>query len=112
MNDTVIQLVQDGLKWELLFTLIQLMVAAYVVIYLKAVIVNEFAWRSFRSSLNICINTWVRIPTPTGHMDGQIVEANRRRIIVETKETRIYIPTKTFPDRDWYLLRKDALKCE
>ncbi len=91
---------------SLLFTLFQLMAVGYILIYLKSLIVSEFAYRSFRNSLNICINTWVRVPTTTGHVDGQIVEVDRKRIVVETEDTRLYIPTKTFPDRDWYLVRK------
>ncbi len=112
MIETITQMVQDGLKLDLLFTLLQLMVAIYVLMLIKAFIVNEVAWRSFRSSLNICMGTWVRVSTTTGHVDGQIVEANRKCIIIKTDDTRIHIPTKTFPDRDWTLLRKAAMKCE
>lgn len=110
MIETITQMIQDGLKLDLVFTLVQLMVVAYVLMFLKAVIVNEFAWRSFRGSLNICINTRVRISTYTGNVDGQIVEANRTRIVVETDDTRVYIPTKTFPDRDWHLLKENILE--
>lgn len=112
MIETITQMIQDGLKLDLLFTLVQLMVAAYALMLVKAFIVNEVAWRSFKGSLNICMGTWVRTTTSKGHVDGQIVEANRKCIIIETTETRIHIPTKTFPDRDWSLLKKAALKCE
>ncbi len=91
MIETITQMIQDGLKLDLLFTLFQLMVAVYILMLVKAFIVNEVAWYSFKSSLNICINTWVRITTPVEKMDGRIVEANRRYIVVETKDTRIYI---------------------
>ena len=80
------------------------MVAGYILMSLKSVIVNEFAYRSFRTSLNICIGTRIRVPTVAGNVDGEIIEANRRRIVIETEDTRLYIPTKTFPDRDWCLL--------
>ena len=105
MSETVVEMVQNGLKGELLLLLFQLMVAGYILMYLKSVIVNEFAYRSFRTSLNICIGTRIRIPTVAGNIDGEIVKANRRRIVIETKETRLYVPTKTFSDRDWCLLK-------
>ena len=105
MSETIVEMVQNGLKGELLLLLFQLMVAGYILMYLKSVIVNEFAYRSFRTSLNICIGTRIRIPTVAGNIDGEIVEANRRRIVIETKETRLYVPTKTFSDRDWCLLK-------
>ena len=105
MSETVVEMVQNGLKGELLLLLFQLMVAGYILMSLKSVIVNEFAYRSFRTSLNICIGTRIRIPTVAGNIDGEIVKANRRRIVIETKETRLYIPTKTFSDRDWCLLK-------
>jgi hypothetical protein len=105
MTETIVEMVQNGLKGELLLLLFQLMVAGYILMYLKSVIVNEFAYRSFRTSLNICIGTRIRIPTVAGNIDGEIVKANRRRIVIETKETRLYVPTKTFSDRDWCLLK-------
>ncbi len=105
MTETIVEMVQNGLKGELLLLLFQLMVAGYIIMSLKAVIINEFAYRSFRTSLNICIGTRIRIPTVAGNIDGEIVKANRRRIVIETKETRLYVPTKTFSDRDWNLLK-------
>ena len=105
MTETIVEMVQNGLKGELLLLLFQLMVAGYILMYLKSVIINEFAYRSFRTSLNICIGTRIRVPTVAGNVDGVIIEANRRRIVIETEDTRLYIPTKTFPDRDWNLLK-------
>ncbi len=105
MTETIVEMVQNGLKGELLLLLFQLMVAGYILMSLKSVIVNEFAYRSFRTSLNICIGTRIRVPTVAGNIDGEIVKANRRRIVIETKETRLYVPTKTFSDRDWCLLK-------
>jgi len=49
------------------------------------------------------------MPTSDRFVDGQIQSANMWFIEVVTEETRIYIPTKTFPDRDWVILKKAAL---
>ena len=102
--DTVKEIIEGGLKWELLFTLFQLMLGAYVLMYLKSLIINEVAWRCFRGSSSISLGTWIRIPRATGYEDGQITSANRRRIAIKTKHGLVYMPMKTFPDRDWYLL--------
>ena len=72
-------------------------------------IVSFVAWLKLKNSLYICLGTWVRIPTSDKYVDGQIQSANMTYIEIITKDTRIYIPTKTFPDRDWVILKKDAL---
>jgi len=97
-----------SLNWNLLFPLIQAMIVFFIVIWIKNYVVSLHAWLSFKGSLNIGYGTWVRLPTSNSFVDGQITQANRHVIRVDTPELRIFIPTKTFRDRDWALLKKDA----
>ncbi len=108
--DTIKGMVEGGLKWELMFSLFQLMVVGYVLMTLRSVIVNEVSWRCFRGSSSISLGTWIHIPTPTGFEDGQITSANRRRIAIKTKKGLVYMPMRTFQDRDWYLLNSGPVE--
>jgi len=97
------------INWKLIFSIIQGSMAFFIVLWLKNMIVSFSAWLKFKNSMNICLGTWVRMPTSDSYVDGQIQSANMRFIEINTKKTRIFIPTKTFPDRDWAILKKDAL---
>jgi hypothetical protein len=98
-----------SIHWKLMFTIIQGAVAFFIVLWIKNYIVALVAWLRFKNSLYMCLGTWVRLPTSDSYVDGQIQSANIRFIEIITKETRVYIPTKTFSDRDWVILKKDAL---
>ena len=104
-----IQAVVQSLDWTIIVTVVQGMIVFFLAIWIKNFVVNYHAWLNFKGSMNICLGTWVRLPTATGHVDGQIVEANRNVIRIDTPDLKIFIPTKSFRDRDWVLLKKDAL---
>jgi hypothetical protein len=106
--DPINQMVAS-INWKMMFTIIQGAIAFFFVLWIKNFIVAFVAWLRFKNSLYICLGTWVRMPTSDKYVDGQIQSANMRYIEVVTKDTRIFIPTKTFPDRDWVILKKDAL---
>jgi len=104
-----IQKLITSIDWKLIGTIIQSAVAFFFVLWIKNFIVAFVAWLRLKNSLYICLGTWVRIPTSDKHVDGQIQSATMQYIEIVTKDTRIFIPTKTFPDRDWVILKKDAL---
>ncbi|MBF0450113.1 MAG: mechanosensitive ion channel [Candidatus Magnetomorum sp.] len=106
---TPIEQIVTSIDWKLMFSIIQGALAFFIVLWLKNLIVGFFAWLKFKNSMHICLGTWIRLPTSSSYVDGQIQSADMRFIEVNTKETRIYIPTKTFPDRDWVIVKKDAL---
>jgi len=108
LADPATQLVAS-IDWKLMFTIIQGAIAFFIVLCMKNFIVAFVAWLRFKNSLYICLGTWVRMPTSDNFVDGQIQSATMRYIEIVTEDTRIYVPTKTFPDRDWVILKKDAL---
>ena len=105
MSDTLFTMVQDGLKLEMVYLLIQLMLVAYIIIWIKSILINEFAWRKFKNNINIGKHSQIRLALSNGHIDGEIVDANRRVITVDTGDTFVFIPTKTFPDKVWTLVK-------
>ena len=105
METTILNMIEGGLKPELVYTLLQLLLVAYFVMFLRNRIINELAWRQFKGSLVIGINTRVRLSTSSGHVDGKIISASRTSIKVETKDAIVYIPTKTFSSTSWVVLK-------
>ena len=97
-----------SVNWNLILPLIQAMVVFFLVLWIKNYIVSLYAWFQFKGSLNIGYGTWVRLPTSNSHVDGQITQANRHVIRVDTPDLRIFIPTRSFRERYWTLLKKDA----
>lgn len=108
--NTIKNMVEGGLQVELVFTLLQLMVVGYVLILLKTALVNEFAWVRFKSNINIGKHSRIRIFHASGFVDGVVVSANRRVITIETDKTFIFIPTNTFSDREWVLVKPDNVQ--
>lgn len=98
-----------AINWSYILPIVYGIVAFFVVILIRSFVLSLHAMISFRNSLYISMGTCVRIPTATGHVDGEITFVNRSVIIVENKELRIIIPTKTFRERDWVVLKKEAL---
>jgi hypothetical protein len=98
------QLVEGGLQFDLLFTLFQLLVVAFIVVYLRNVIINEVAYQNFKGNRNIGKMSWIRIGNSTGHENGQIVYFCRKHILVKTEDGIILIPMKRFPEKSWYIL--------
>jgi len=98
-----------SIDWKLILTIIQGSISFFIVLWLKNLLISYYSWLKFKNSMHVCLGTWIRMPTSNGHVDGQIQSANMQFIEINTKKTRIIIPTKTFPERDWVLLKKDAL---
>lgn len=93
----------------ILWSMVQLAFVAFLMLSAKNAIANWIAWIRFRMSLDISVGTWVSVSTPAGFIDGCIVDANMSRIIVESDDLKVYIPTRTFPDRDWVILKRGML---
>lgn len=110
MEKTILSMVEGGLKWEFIFTLMQLMLVAYVILLLRSMLINELAWRKFKSSLVIGINTRIRLNTPSGYVDGQIIQASRNSIKVDIGDAIVYIPMKSFPNKEWIVVKPAPLE--
>jgi len=108
MESSITELVKS-VDVNLFIPLFQAMIAFFIVLWIKNYITSLHAWLLFKNSLNIGIGTWIRLQTTTGFVDGQIRSANRNVIEIDTKDLRIFVPTKSFRERDWALLKKEAL---
>lgn len=104
----IMAVLEEGFKPETLFTIFLAMIVIYTVMSIRAFLVSLHAWNNFKSSLNICLGTMVRMPTSTGYSDGVIIRADRRRIVIEMDDTIKFVPTKTFMERDWDILKKGS----
>ncbi len=104
MENTVMELV-GGLKWEILFVLSQCMLAAYIILTIKAFLLNEFAYRKFRNSLFISVGARVRVVLGDTLVDGKIVGVNRSTIKIDINDATLFIPTKLFPQERWVVVK-------
>jgi len=108
MDSAVLNLLEHGFSMKLFLQLIGLMIAFLVVLGIKDFLTSLYEYRKFKGSMDVGRGTWIRLPTPVGHVDGQITQANRSHVVVDTIDTRIHLPMKSFRERDWILLKRDA----
>lgn len=99
-------IVTQGLTPETILSLLLAMLVIYIVMLIREFLVGLQAWRGFKHSLNLSLGTVVRMPTSTGYVDGKIIRANRKRIVIEMDDTIKFVPTKTFMERDWDIVKK------
>lgn len=106
MDELIQDMLLHGLNVNAVFTLAILMLSFFIILSIKNLISGLIAFQSFRSSMHICIGVWIRINTTNGPVEGRIIDANRKQITIETCDAYVYIPTKSFPERDWTLLKR------
>lgn len=94
-----------NVDFELLIELASFLIAIFLGITIKNKIQKIIAFRSFKNSMNVGIGTWVRMPTAVGHIDGKIIRADAKRIVIETDVSYIYVPTIEFSSKTWQILK-------
>lgn len=106
MEKTILEMVQGGVSVDLLLLLLQLIIAAFVVLWLKGWIKSTWAWFKFKKSTMISIGTPM-IVTINGAttVQGKIVSANKSNIVIANENERAVIKTTKFVsgDYDWLI---------
>ena len=97
MIDTTVQeMVQGGFQPELVWTLIQLMITFFIVLWLKGIITDYSDYRKVRGNKRIALGAWLRLGTSTGFVDCKIVAINPGRVLLEGEEVIMDIPINAF----------------
>ena len=96
MTDTVGEMVKGGLQPELIWTLIQLMITFFIVLWLKGIITDYSDYRKVRGNKRIALGAWLRIGTSTGFVDCKIMAINPGRVLLEGEDVIIDIPIHSF----------------
>jgi len=73
----------------------------------ESLAIKIVAWRDFKNNLNISIGTRLRLSTSTGFIDGNIIQADYKRITVLCDEVKVFIPTKDFSSTTWTVVKRN-----
>jgi hypothetical protein len=105
LQDLIVNILHNGIKPKYIFPVIQVILSAYIIMHIRSLLVREVAYRKFRSNMNMSVGTKIRVYNESGHIDGRIVSVNRCTIKVVSEKITMLIPTKTFPNRDWIIIK-------
>jgi len=106
MEDSVLGMVKGGLQPELIWTLIQLMITFFIVLWLKGMITDYSDYRKVRGNKRIALGAWLRIGTSTGYIDCRISSITPERVLVENDDIIVDIPIGTFKSMQKGILKR------
>jgi len=109
MDDITLKIFTSGITLESLVGIISLLVSVFFGMAIRKWIQRVIALRTFKNSIYIGIGTYIRIPTSTGHIDGEIIKVSSKRIVIETDVSYIYVPTVDFTDKSWQILKHSEI---
>lgn len=66
-------------------------VLIYGSLWLRNCAIRELAYRKVRGNKRMALGRWVRIYTPTGHVDGKIKSIERAGISIEISEKNKFV---------------------
>ena len=102
MEKIALDLINNGLQLTLVWTLVQLMITFFVIIFLKSVVSEYFAYRKVRSNKRIALGAWLRID----ETDCKIIAIDPSRVLLEGKDVIVDLPIKRFLLMQKWILKK------
>lgn len=96
MENTIQSIVTNGLSLESVWSLVVLMIVAFLVIAIKNRLIAYADYRQLKSNRYIAQGAMVRLPTSTGAVDGEIMEISPSKVVVKTAQTFEHIPISQF----------------
>jgi len=106
MENALLGMVQGGMKPELIWTLIQLMITFFLVLWLKGMLTNYNDYRAVRGNKRIALGAWIRIGTATGHVDVKITAITPERVLLDNDDVIIDIPISGFKTMQKAILKR------
>ena len=96
MDQLTLHIFNDGIGWEDVKVIIQLMLTAYCVIYAKRLIESYYIYRRVCGNKRISVGSVIRFREATYDVDGEIIAIDFRYVIVKTENTIEQIPMDLF----------------
>lgn len=96
MENTLQSIITNGLSLESVWSLVVLMIVAFMVIAIKNRLTSYADYRTLKGNRYIAQGAMVRLPTSTGFVDGEIVEISPSKVVVKTLFTFEHIPVSQF----------------
>lgn len=96
MDGTILKMVEGGMKPELIWTLVQLMITFFLVLWIKGMITDYSDYRKVRGNKRIALGAWLRLGTSTGFIDVRISAITPERVLLENDDIIMDIPIGAF----------------
>jgi hypothetical protein len=102
MDQAILDIVQGGLTLESLVLVLQIIVAAFLVLMVRSWIMKTWAWHLFRKSTVMGIGTVVKATVNgTFVVEGVVRKADKGRVVIRSEDSTVYIPTVEFVKQSW-----------
>ena len=102
MDQAVLDIVQNGLTLEGALLIVQLILVAFAVLWIRSWILKTLAWNIFRRSTVMGVGTKVTVTVNgTFCVDGIVRKADKNRVVIRTGNKFIYVPTTQFIKDAW-----------
>ena len=106
------QVVMNLLKSDVFITFLlagfTLLLVAGIGLWVNSFMTRFLAYLKFKGSMLISHGVTIRHGTSTGSFDAKVKDCNMSHIISDADEGTLLIPTKTFPDRDWFIVKAET----
>jgi hypothetical protein len=114
MEQAFLDIAQGGITAQSIVLIIQLVVAAFLVLWIKGWIAKTWAWHKFQKSTLVALGTEVTVTINGARaIKGKITSANKGNVVVENDREKAVIKTAKFVggDYDWVIHERVAGGC-
>jgi hypothetical protein len=109
MEEALLDIAQGGITADTIMLIVQLVVAAFLALWLKGWIRKTWAWRKFQKSTLVALGTEITVTINGARaIKGTITSASKGNIVVENDRERAVIKTTKFVggDYDWVIHKR------
>ena len=101
--DQLLEVLQQGITIDFIFNLSLIVLSIIIIIWVKQRASDIVSWRNFQSNTGLSIGSVVRLYERSAIIEGRVIRANMRRIVLETPDMFIMIPMHEFRNREWFI---------
>jgi len=97
------EVLQTGITLDFIFNLGLIIVSIILILYIKQKASDFVSWRQFKSNTGLSIGSVIRLFERGAIIEGRVIRADMRRIILETKDMYVMIPMHEFRNKEWFI---------
>jgi hypothetical protein len=106
------QVVMDFLKSDVFIKVVMSGITFLIIMgigkWCDSFMTRFLAFLKFKGSMIISKGVTIRHGTSTGSFDAKVKDCTMSFIICESDEGTLTMPTKTFPERDWFIVKAES----
>jgi hypothetical protein len=106
MDDIVQNMLTSGITLDTIFDLLILIAVAFIVLWIRNIIMSYIYYWRFTGSIEISKDVVVREGTSVGHIDFCLSSVDRQNVILKSVDGcfKKIIPTKDASSREWIIV--------